>query len=256
MPYDLSLPFELGKIDFSSSGFREWLGETRDRQMALRPLDRPQILIGASSVLAQPFVQACLDRGRVIALVDNASAGSTRDGVTIIGDAGLKSLLAASPDAIGILCCGSERAIAHFTGVWGDAAQPLISYFEVLSQAPAAFAGKRLEFLPSFSTIDGVLSAWIAGRKVLADNLSLRTLDAIMLYRLTWHDRYIASVARPEKAIYFDSEIMPLGDREVFIDGGAFDWLHKLASNRKLVFVASAIGSQLAAYLYRVPGEK
>jgi hypothetical protein len=35
------------------------------------------------------------------------------------------------------------------------------------------------------------------------------------------------------------------------IDGGAFDWLHKLAANRKLVFVASAIGSQLAAYAYR-----
>ena len=41
------------------------------------------------------------------------------------------------------------------------------------------------------------------------------------------------------------------------IDGGAFDWLHKLAANRKLVFVASAIGSQLAAYVYRtVPGEE
>jgi hypothetical protein len=35
------------------------------------------------------------------------------------------------------------------------------------------------------------------------------------------------------------------------IDGGAFDWLHKLAANHKLVFVASAIGSQLAAYAYR-----
>jgi len=48
------------------------------------------------------------------------------------------------------------------------------------------------------------------------------------------------------------------GDDIPLIDGGAFDWLHKLASNRKLVFVASALGSQLAAYLYRitVPGEK
>ena len=46
------------------------------------------------------------------------------------------------------------------------------------------------------------------------------------------------------------------GDEIPLIDGGAFDWLHKLAANRKLVFVASAIGSQLAAYAYRVPGEK
>ena len=47
------------------------------------------------------------------------------------------------------------------------------------------------------------------------------------------------------------------GDDIPLIDGGAFDWLNKLASNHKLVFVASAIGSQLAAYAYRmVPGEK
>jgi hypothetical protein len=47
------------------------------------------------------------------------------------------------------------------------------------------------------------------------------------------------------------------GDDIPLIDGGAFDWLHKLAANHKLVFVASAIGSQLAAYAYRpVPGEK
>jgi hypothetical protein len=46
------------------------------------------------------------------------------------------------------------------------------------------------------------------------------------------------------------------GDAIPLIDGGAFDWLHELAANRKLVFVASAIGSQVAAYLYRVPGEK
>lgn len=35
------------------------------------------------------------------------------------------------------------------------------------------------------------------------------------------------------------------------IDGGAFDWVGKLTSNRKLVFVASGMGSQLAAYIYR-----
>ena len=47
------------------------------------------------------------------------------------------------------------------------------------------------------------------------------------------------------------------GDDIPLIDGGAFDWLHKLAANHKLVFVASAIGSQLAAYAYRaVPGQK
>lgn len=37
------------------------------------------------------------------------------------------------------------------------------------------------------------------------------------------------------------------------IDGGAFDWLHKLCSNNKLTFVASGMGSQLIAYLLGPP---
>lgn len=36
-----------------------------------------------------------------------------------------------------------------------------------------------------------------------------------------------------------------------FVDGGTFDWVAKLASNGRLVFVASGMGSQLAAYLFR-----
>ena len=41
------------------------------------------------------------------------------------------------------------------------------------------------------------------------------------------------------------------GDAIPLIDGGAFDWVGQLASNHKLIFIASAIGSQLAAYLFR-----
>jgi hypothetical protein len=38
------------------------------------------------------------------------------------------------------------------------------------------------------------------------------------------------------------------------IDGGAFDWVGKLAANSRLVFVASGMGSQLVAYLFRASG--
>lgn len=43
------------------------------------------------------------------------------------------------------------------------------------------------------------------------------------------------------------------GDNSEFplIDGGAFDWVAKLAANRKLVFVSSTIGSQLVAHVFR-----
>lgn len=41
------------------------------------------------------------------------------------------------------------------------------------------------------------------------------------------------------------------GERVPLIDGGLFDWLHRLAGNAKLSLVASGLGSQLAATLFR-----
>lgn len=46
----------------------------------------------------------------------------------------------------------------------------------------------------------------------------------------------------------------PNGATLPLIDGGTFDWLRKLMSNGKMVFVASAMGSQVAAYLFRREG--
>jgi hypothetical protein len=43
----------------------------------------------------------------------------------------------------------------------------------------------------------------------------------------------------------------PDGARLPLVDGGAFDWLRKLGSNDKLAFVASGMGTQLAAFAFR-----
>ena len=43
----------------------------------------------------------------------------------------------------------------------------------------------------------------------------------------------------------------PKGEDVFLSDGGAFDWCAKLASNRRLAFVASGMGAQLVAYLFR-----
>jgi hypothetical protein len=43
----------------------------------------------------------------------------------------------------------------------------------------------------------------------------------------------------------------PDGNAVPLIDGGAFDWLRKLAANDRMVFVASGMGSQLAAFMFR-----
>lgn len=43
----------------------------------------------------------------------------------------------------------------------------------------------------------------------------------------------------------------PDGNTVPLIDGGAFDWLRKLADNKRMALVASGMGSQLAAMLFR-----
>ena len=43
----------------------------------------------------------------------------------------------------------------------------------------------------------------------------------------------------------------PTGDLIPLIDGGAFDWLRKLTANNRMVLVASGMGSQIAALLFR-----
>jgi len=48
-----------------------------------------------------------------------------------------------------------------------------------------------------------------------------------------------------------------LGTHLMLIDGGVFDWVARLASNQRAVFVASGLGSQLVPVMFRrrqVPG--
>jgi hypothetical protein len=71
-------------------------------------------------------------------------------------------------------------------------------------------------------------------------------IDAPVLHEPLEHDYY-------EGLRFLIMVRAPAGDRIPFIDGGAFGWLRTLMSNNKMVFVASGMGSQLAAYLFRKP---
>lgn len=48
----------------------------------------------------------------------------------------------------------------------------------------------------------------------------------------------------------------PAGDDIPLADGGSFNWLAQLAADRKQVFVASGLGSQLATLLFRTAGPR
>jgi hypothetical protein len=45
----------------------------------------------------------------------------------------------------------------------------------------------------------------------------------------------------------------PDGSAVPLVDGGAFDWLGRLTSNRRHAYVASGMGAQLVSYLFRAP---
>jgi hypothetical protein len=80
-------------------------------------------------------------------------------------------------------------------------------------------------------------------RRLLGERVATTVGAPVVLETLT-HDYY-------DGLRFMISARCPSGEHMPLIDGGSFDWLRKLTSNHKLIFVASALGSQLAAYLYR-----
>lgn len=99
-----------------------------------------------------------------------------------------------------------------------------------LEQHGYAFAGRVVTLLAT------------PERKPLADRIE-RALDGVEVKQAELTKRYYNGLRFMINATGMQGEI-PL------IDGGAFDWVAKLAANRKLVFVGSAIGSQLVAHLF------
>jgi FkbM family methyltransferase len=165
-----------------------------------------------------------LARGQVVALVDNARAGASENGVPVIGDDGLSAIVAQHPDAIGVMCCGSENAIAHFSRVWAKTERPLLTYFAVLAALPGLVpAGSPLRLIDAFADEARIFAEHAAARDVFCDADSRRTLDALMLYRLTWDQAWLDAVRMPEDSIYFAEGLLPIGDDEVLVDGGAYD---------------------------------
>jgi len=104
--------------------------------------------------------------------------------------------------------------------------------------------------------LDALEAAGFAfGRRVLrvltSDAASARAER--LLSRLRTEHTLLAIERAPLASTYYDGlrftidAQAPDGTRLPLIDGGAFDWLRRLANHRKLVFVASAIGTQLLA---------
>jgi hypothetical protein len=83
-----------------------------------------------------------------------------------------------------------------------------------------------------------------AERASLADRIA-STVQGIPVERTALDHPYYGGLRFMIRAGSADGDDIPL------IDGGAFDWVARLASNHRLVFVASGMGAQLAAQVFR-----
>jgi hypothetical protein len=113
----------------------------------------------------------------------------------------------------------------------------------------------------------------------------LQALDALEGYGFRFPNRRVTVLATEEKAALGDRIARQLGQPAVsralldhpyynaglrfqiaaqstdgidipLIDGGVFDWVAQLTSNRRAVYVASGLGSQLAALVFRHSPER
>jgi hypothetical protein len=110
----------------------------------------------------------------------------------------------------------------------------------------------------------------------------LGVLDRLERHGFTFPDRRITLLSTQDRVTLGDRIVAALGDVVVsrailehpyynqglrfqitarsdegievpLIDGGAFDWVAKLTSNRRAVYVASGLGSQLVPLMFRRP---
>lgn len=101
-----------------------------------------------------------------------------------------------------------------------------------LEQRGYAFGARRVDVLatPARAALGDRIAARVGGTRKLLEHAYYAGGLRFMLW-----------VTTP------DGRELPLGD------GGTFDWLAKLAANRRAVFVASGLGAQLVALAFRDP---
>lgn len=178
----------------------------------------PLILLGAGSVMAQAFVRHAVGQWRVVGVVDNSRAGLPSGSGTILGDDGLRNLIRHEPQAVGVMCCNSDEAVAHFSALWQPSGRPLLSLFEAMRSArlcPPDMMGTAGRI--------AALAEWEADWNGFDDDASRRCFLSVMLYRLTWDARWLEPVRLPYRDMYFFTDALAVGRDEVLVDGGAFD---------------------------------
>lgn len=136
-----------------------------------------------------------------------------------------------------VLASGGHEARAHgFTiDTLALHVRTLLAAFTRLEQRGYSFGARRLDVLATDA------------RAVIGDRLAQALAPAIAVQRKPLaHPYYSGGLRWMLWATTPDGEELPIGD------GGAFDWLAQLLSDRRAVYVASGLGAQLIPLRFRV----
>ena len=138
-----------------------------------------------------------------------------------------------------VLASGGREAKDHAFTVQACALQirSMLVALDRLEQNGYAFGARRVEILTT------------SARQAVADRIG-ELLDVAVVRRPLDHAYYSAGLRYQIWVTAPDGAAIPL------IDGGAFDWLARLAANRRAVYIASGTGSQLIAWSFKKSGTR
>jgi hypothetical protein len=122
----------------------------------------------------------------------------------------------------------SEALAHHITS--------MLAALDLLEQHGYAFGARHVDVLAR------------PARAAVADDVASRMTGIVRVDRKPLEHPYYTGGLR-----YMLWATTPEGDEMPFIDGGAFDWLARLTSDRRNVYVASGMGAQLVAIRFRRP---
>ena len=137
-----------------------------------------------------------------------------------------------------VLASGGREAKDHAFTVQACALQirTMLGALDRLEQHGHTFGARRVEILTT------------PARHAVGDRIG-ELLNVAVVRRALDHAYYSAGLRYQIWVTAPDGEGIPL------IDGGAFDWLARLAANRRAVYVASGTGSQLITWSFKRAGQ-
>ena len=136
-----------------------------------------------------------------------------------------------------VLASGGREAKDHAFTVQACALQirTMLVALDRLEQNGYAFGARRVEILTT------------PARQAVGDRIG-ELLNVAVVRRALDHAYYSAGLRYQIWVTAPDGAGIPL------VDGGAFDWIARLAANRRAVYIASGTGSQLIAWSFKKAG--